>query len=386
MSERKVFRQTVLFFSLGLAALLAGCAGSGPANQEAPPPEPETRLLHPDQWPRITADTTFPRESAGTLGASGFPDHLHSYWWPDWQIMTLPDGTPYGPGAFCYRKQVKEHSGLVLGEGFEALPLLRVEHDARYAPCDMLPLLETLDWARRDVGAALGLSSPDTLTVISPDNINIYRQMTGQDVWRLYRLEGDRCVLEPYGTLQARTLDGHAVFQLMTDWLLRENAGQALPAWLHMGLVAYMAEDGVHLMNYMREFRAGGEVLLSAPIVDALFARGVDTDRDSDRMNYRRARYSAFLMVWRLVEDNGGLQAMRGFLERVAGGESADQASRAVYGLGIAELAISLDATKLGEPVWDVEQYRKPQVPPVKDSSAAPEDAPEGAADKPAQN
>jgi hypothetical protein len=239
-----------------------------------------------------------------------------------------------------------------------------VRHNPAYADCDMLPLLELLDWAGRSAEQLLGLTSPDTLTVISPDNISSYRQLTGQDVWRLYALQNDTCIIEPLGTLQARTLDGHAAFMLVFDWLLRENVGQNLPPWLHRGLVEYLGENGVHLVNYMVQFRQQENLLLAPPLIDAFLAQGPDPDRARDREMYRRACYSSFLMVWRLVEEEGGLQAMRRFLDLVKDGVHAEAAAGMVYGATITELALKLNPAQLEEPIGQATQSRKPQIQP----------------------
>jgi hypothetical protein len=319
---------------------------------------------HPSEQPPMTRDTVFPRCSAEQLASGGFPDHLHSHWWPGWQVLTGPDGQTYGPGAFCDRKTPLPRPGLVIAEDHKAFGNFVVRHNPAYAACDMLPLLEMLTWAGHANQDLLGLTSADTLEVISPDSIADYRQQTGQDVWRLYLLDGDSCIIEPYGTLQARTLDGHAGFMLVTDWLLRENLGDSLPPWLHQGLVEYLSEDGVHLVNYMVQFRGQGNLLFSAPLIDALLARGVDPDPGRDREMYRRACYSAFLMVWRLVEEEGGLPALRRFLELAAGQAGPDEAAGQVYGQSLAELALRLDPTKLDEPIGTATQSRKPHKQP----------------------
>jgi hypothetical protein len=319
---------------------------------------------HPAQLPELAPDTTFPRCTAAELESAGFPDHRHAHWWSTWNVRTDAEGQTYGPGAFCDKKTVLPREGLVIGSDHKAYGNYVVRHNPAYAPCDLLPLLEMLTWASHDLEVLLGLTATDTLTVISPDNIPAYREITGQDVWRLYAMKKDVCVIEPYGTLQARTLDGHAGFALVTDWLLRENLEDALPAWLHFGLTEYMAENGVHLNNYMQQFRPAGDVLFSPPITDALLSRGPDPDKGRDREMYRRASYSAFLMVWRLVEERGGLEAMRDFLDRVAQGTSADEAAQAVYGANLNELAQSLDPVKLGEPQGEAVQSRKPHVQP----------------------
>lgn len=325
---------------------------------------PAAAQTHPSQQPPLTPDASFPRCTAEQLAAGGFPDHMHAWWWPDWEVLTDADGVTYGPGAFCASKTVLPREELVIGEGEKRFGHFVVRHNPAYAPCEMLPLLELLDLAHRQVGPLLGLAAEDTLTVVSPDNIASYREATGQDIWRLYALDGDHGILEPYGTLQARTLDGHAAFMLVSDWLLRENLGTALPPWLHQGLVEYLAEDGVHLANYMVQFRAEGDPLLSAPMIDIILSRGPDPDPGRDREMYRRACYSSFLLVWRLVEDNGGLEPLRRFLAQVSAGADPDAAAVEVYGADLGELALRLDPAKLGEPLGTATQSRQPHLQP----------------------
>ena len=182
--------------------------------------------------------------------------------------------------------------------------------------------------------------------------------------WRFYQLSGDEAVVQPVGTLNRRTLDGHAAFQLITDWLLRERFGDRLPPWLHQGLVEYISEDGVHLVNYMAEFRPAGSVLFSAPLIDALLRAGVDPDPVRDREMFRRASYSAFLMVWELVENRGGLDALQEFLYLAGSGDNLDEASLRVYGVDMEQLAMMLDAPQLGEPLGTHVQPRNPSLEP----------------------
>ncbi len=95
-------------------------------------------------------------------------------------------------------------------------------------------------------------------------------------------------------------------FALVTDWRLRENLPAPLPPWLHYGLTEYLSENGVHLNNYMLQFREQGPVMFSPLITDTILSQPPDPDRGRDREMYRRASYSAFLMVWRLVEEQRG--------------------------------------------------------------------------------
>ena len=215
----------------------------------------------------------------------------------------------------------------------------------------MVPFLELMDWANHEVSHLLGISAADTLTILNPDNVDQYKELTGQGVWRFYKLEGDKCVLQPIGVLMARTLVAHGAFMLATDWILNEAIEADLPHWLQQGIVGYMGEDGTHLLNYMAEFRPNGPILFSPPLIEALLDEGVDPSLDQDREMFRRASYSAFLMVWQLVENEGGLTDLREFLGLAAQGMDLDQACRQVYGMDLDGLAAYLDPVKLGEPI-----------------------------------
>ncbi len=329
-----------------------------------PVPSAMAESIHSNDMPILSMDTSFPRLSKEELVENGFPDHMHSYWWPSWKTLIDDDGTTYGPGSFCSRRQLIPREGLSVEPGRNSFGNFITLQNEAYRPCDMLPMLENLDWAYRDLSKLLGLVVNDTLTVVSPDNIPDYRAQTGLDIWRFYKLDGNSCIIEPYGTLQSRTLEGHAIFILVTDWLLHQGLPVDLPTWLHFGLTEYMGEDGVHLVNYMMEFRSHGSFLYSPALVNHILSQPPDLDLGKDRENFRRASYSAFLMVWELVENRGGLQAMREFLVLVSQCVEMEKASLKVYGLGLEELANSLDPVVLGEPIGDNTQSRKPAHPP----------------------
>ena len=114
----------------------------------------------------------------------------------------------------------------------------------------------------------------------------------------------------------------------------------------------------------MMQFRAAGPVLFSPPLTDSILDRRPNPDKGKDRELYRRACYSAFLMVWELVENQGGLQPLRDFLDHLAGGMSLDEASSLVYGVNMSHLSAMLDPTGLGEPIGKAIQSRRPHEPP----------------------
>ncbi len=321
--------------------------------------------IHSSELPPLTRDAAFPRCGRSDLLVAGFPDHMHWHGWYGMEPLRGEDGQPYGPGSICEGKVLREGvARLVESEGRTAVGRFRMQHDPRVRTCDIVPFLELMEWAEVYVRDVLDLAVSDTLTMINPNGVEEYAALTGFGTWRLYARIGDEAVIQPYATLAARTLDGHAAAQLMVDWTLAENLPAPLPAWLHRGIVEYVAENGPHLANYMAEFRDKGPVLLSPPLVDAIIARGLDPDQGRDREMHRRAGYSAFLMVWELVENQGGLEALRDFLHQARDGIDLDQAAVNVYGLDLQGLAGLLDAAQLGEPYGKPVGRHSPHIQP----------------------
>jgi len=320
--------------------------------------------LHASQLPPLTPDGPYPRASERLIGQVGFPDHLHEYHWGGWTPETGPDGLPVGPGSLCQARQPVPREGLVIEPDTKRYGPWVLRHNPGYADCDMLPCVELLEWARARMWNLLGLVPRDTLHIENPNTSAHYLELTGQGVWRLYQLDGNRAVIEPFAVLLARTLDGHGAFMLAIDWILRQNLPQPLPPWLHQGLVEYLGEDGIHLADYMAEFRAKGPVLMGPAEIDAILAAPLDPDQGRDREQFRKACYNAFLMTWQLVEYEGGMRALRDFLGQAAAGIPLDQAARSVYGQDLAGLAAHLDPLASGEPagglVFNAHPHRQP--------------------------
>jgi hypothetical protein len=327
--------KAILLAVLGLVLLSAPVAGA---------------QTHCSQLPRLTPDASFPRCTDQQLATVGFPDPMHAYTWRDWELLVDAEGQTYGPKSMCEWKALTPREGLIVEPDQKKYRNFVLRHNPGYSKCDMIQFIELLDWANHDIPALIGLSNPDTLKILNPDNVDEFRKLTGLGVWRFYALDGNECIMQPWPTLMARTLDAHAAFMLVTDWILRKHLATDLPPWLHYGLMEYLSEDGVHLLSYMNEFREDGPVLLTPDAVNALFAAGVDPDEAKDREGYRKACYTSFLMVWQLVENEGGLTALRDFLDLAVAGSDLDQASRTVYGMDLRQLAAYLDPAKNGEP------------------------------------
>ncbi len=323
---------------------------------------------HPSQLPELTPTTTFPRATPDELASAGYPDHMHAIHWPGWVPPVDPAGETYGPHSLARGTSILPRDGLVISDGAIRYRGLVVTFDPGYKATAILPFIEVLDLARHAVCPLLGQTRDDSLVVSDPDNLDQYRDRTGQEFWRLYAWQPDgSIVVEPIPILIARTLDSHAAHEIMTQWLLAGLAPLTdWPAWFREGLATYVGETGVHLCNYMAQFRAAGSpVLLPPEKIEAILAGPPDPDRDLDREHYREARYGAFLMVWELVEHRGGLEPVRRVLQGVAGGRTPDAACQAVYGKNFAALATDLDCTQRPEPVGEAVQARAPHLQPA---------------------
>jgi hypothetical protein len=251
---------------------------------------------HPSQLGPLTATSTFPRFTPAELAAAGFPDNLHACRLPSWQPLMDRAGLTYGPYSLARGTGILPRAGLVIAPGSIAYRGVRIVHPTDLAAPVVLPMVELLDWARRDLPPLLGHDRVDTLRVRDPGSLDAYTAETGQGHWRLHAWRGDECVIEPAATLAARTLDAHAAFAIVAEWLLDGAAGgtAAFPAWFRAGLGSYLAQYGVHLVNYVAEFRAAGQpVVLAAAATDSLLAARPDADPQADRRLYRTASYLA---------------------------------------------------------------------------------------------
>lgn len=353
------------------AALLFQTSVVAAAAGAAPPP-----AQHPSQLAPLTVASTFPRFTAAELAAAGFPDHLHACRLPSWVPLVDATGATYGPYSLVRGAEIWPRAELVIAPGEIGYRGVHVVHEPQIAPTMVLPFVELLDWARRDLPPLLGHDRADTLRVRDPGALAAYVAATGQNFWRLHAWRDGECIIEPAVTLAARTLDGHAAFAIVAEWLLdgAAGAGAGFPAWFRSGLGSYLAEYGVHLVNYAAEFRAAGQtVVLAAAATDSLLAAPPAADPDVDRRLYRTASYSAFLMVWELVENRGGLTALQRLVRETAAGVPPDDACRAAYGLSWAELAAALDATTRPEPLGGAVQSRSPHILPTTPPDTASE-------------
>lgn len=321
--------------------------------------EPSSRL------PEATRDGPYPLQSLEALAENGFPDHKHACFWPGWKPPLDEDGDPYGVGSLCHGMIWQERDDVIQEAGRIVLGMLKLDYHLDYHRCVVAPFVELCEMALGDVDDLLDLAPVDTLRIENTNNVDAYTSRTGYGTWRMYKRAGDLCILQPIPVLIARTLAAHAAYDLVTGWLLDEHGCGELPHWLRQGLMAYVAELGVHLNNYMFQFRPEGDILLRPAEAEQLLAAEPILDEALDREMYRKARYTAFLMVWRLIEERGGMSAMRTLVAAVASGRDPDEASAEIYGADLSALAESLDPTVLGEPQGDATQTRRPHTRPV---------------------
>ncbi len=342
------------------AAVGPPVAAGGAAGESAAGEEP----IHPSLLPDLGPETTFPRLTPQELLRSGYPDHLHTFGLRTPEPLVDADGRTYGPGSLCRNRVSRPREGLEIGEGRIRYGPFDLTFNAQYEPCDMLPFLEYAELGLVRARQLFGLQPTDTLRIVNPDNRPAYVEGSGQGVWRTYKLMGDSVFVQPIPILMARTLIGHTAATMAVRWALRQACGDALPPWLEHGLALYLADMGYHLNNYMDEFRQYGDILVPVVAADALLSEPPRQDEAEDRQLFRRAQYVAFLMVWRLVEDEGGAEPVRRLLAAVAAGEDPDAAARDVYGTDLAGLAERVDPNRIGEPITSNDPYLQPNRAP----------------------
>jgi len=351
---------------LAAAALIIGAAGTVLARGDAPVDSTagSGHVPHPHEMTPLSPEGPFPRFTPEVLRAAGYPDHLHAYTWHDWSPPVDSEGIPYGPGSLCRQYEVVPRPGLTVEPGRIVFDNLELLFNEEYRPCDVMVFIELFELGKTWCRDLLHLEVNDTLHVFNPNSSQDYMASTGYGVWRLFKLQGDTCQVQPVAVLTARTLLGHAAVSLATRWNLQKNVGDALPPWLEHGLAAYIADEGVHLNNYMAQFRPAGQVLLSPSQIDSILAGLPNSDPGEDRRLFREATYSAFVMVWHLVENHGGLDPLRELLAGLSSGESLDAACRKSYHTDLKGLTAQLDPLVVGEPIGDAVQPRKPHLPP----------------------
>ncbi len=321
---------------------------------------------HPAQLDRLSRSSTFPRFTPEELASAGYPDHMHVYRYPGYVPFEDAAGETYGPLSLVRGTRVLPRDDLEIEADRIRYRGFDVRFNAGYEAYAILPFVEMLDWARRDLALVLDHDRADTLRVVNPDNLDMYRDLTGYAFHRLYRLTDGAATVESGPVLIKRDLAAHAAHHLVATWLLDDLAGgRALPAWLVQGLASYLAEDGPHHLNYLAMYRSRQSVIMDGATADAVLAGDPDPDDEVDKIRYRMASYASFLMAWELVENRGGLGPVCELFARVGAGEDVDVVCTDLYDMDLAHLAADLDPTRRPEPVGDAVQPRVTHLPPT---------------------
>ena len=320
---------------------------------------------HPSELAPLTVDSVFPRFTPEELAAAGYPDHFHVVTYPGYEVLVDEHGETYGPRSLSSGTLLMPREGLVIEPGSIRYRGVHLSHNPEYKPFQIMPMMEVLDQARRDVSALLHYDRPDTLHVVDTNDLDQYRQLTGHAFHRVYSYGNDATIIEPAYILFKRGLGAHAAYHLVTEWLLDGLSGDAeLPVWLGDGLASYLAEEGTHFLNFLAMYRPNYTVIMDPARAETLLAGAPDPDDELDKRQFRTAGYAAFLMVWELVENRGGLGPVCELFARSGRGEAPDAVCRDLYGVDLAGLAARLDPTRRPEPVGDAVQSRSPQRPP----------------------
>lgn len=315
---------------------------------------------HPALLAPLTPDAGFPRFTPAELAAAGYPDHKYVFAYPGYEPFVDGEGEPYGPLSL-HRPPgpIQPRDGLILADGEIRYRGVRLRHDPAKQTATVIPMVEMLDWARRDLAALLAHEAHDTLLVEDTVDLADYRRRTGYGFHRPYRDQDGRAVLQPAQMLMARGLASYTAFHLVAVRLLEDLAGgRPLPIWLREGLASYLAEEGNNHLSFVARYRAEHPVVVPPDEVRRVLGGPPLDDDQADALQVRVASHSAFLMAWELVENRGGLKTVRELLVRIGRGEDPDDVCRSLYGTDLAGLAASLDATTRPEPVGDAVQPR----------------------------
>ena len=293
---------------------------------------------HPSEMIDLTDATDFPRFTKDELEQTGFPDHLHKFYWPGY------DGE-LGPGMFCKGQILQAVEGLEIQSDKISFGVTSIEFDPFFQPCQVLPALEFSQYALDRCEKVLGLKPESNIHFIKPDNPNHYTELTGYGVWRKFKLQGDTCT----PILSSSVMISHTVVDMITQWLL-QSYGQ-LPDWFTNGVGAYVADMGPHFISYVAQFRPEGSILRDPMSVDQVLYHDPIVDLETDRKVFRIARYNAFLMVWNLVEYNGGLDSLKQLLAETKSGTDFKSACEKVYQMPMTSLMNRINPVITGEPI-----------------------------------
>jgi hypothetical protein len=303
---------------------------------------------HPALLEPLTRDSVFPRFTPEQLAENGYPDHHHRYFYPGYTVTTDEQGKPYGIGTICRGNQLLDPEGLEIRPGWLGYGPFALNYNQGYEICNVSQFLELSDMALRLYADLLDLEPVGFLDIVNPDNVAAYSEQAGYGTWRMFKLDGEVCIVQPIPVLMTRTLISHAAIDMVGQWLLRSRT-RDLPEWFINGLTSYIGEQGNHYLSYLFQYRDKGPVIMRPEMVEQVLASPPHMDAGHDKQNFRTARYSAFLMMWQLIEERGGLQKMRAMLA----GRKVDDVCREVYGVDLATLTQELNPMNYGEPIGE---------------------------------
>jgi hypothetical protein len=293
---------------------------------------------HPDQLTDLTDAVEFPRFSKSTLESTGYPDHMHRFFWSGYNVEP-------GPGMFCQGAILKEVEGLEITETKISFAQTDIIFNPGFEPCQVIPALEFVEYALDRCEKVLNIKPVSNLHLIMPNNGQHYSEMTGYGTWRKFKLVGDNCI----PMMISSVMIAHTMVDMTTQWLLH-GCGE-IPDWFANGLGAYIADMGPHFISYVAMYRPDGEILLTPMETDMQLYHDPLPDPGTDKKGFRIARYNAFIMVWNLVEYNGGLDALQELLAELSAGTDFNLACEKVYNMPLSGLLNKISPKKTGEPI-----------------------------------
>lgn len=178
--------------------------------------------------------------------------------------------------------------------------------------------------ARTRMARFFGKVPATMLTVNCTPTLKEYRETTGRDWWQYGLIEDDIIIMQPVHILVQRGILHVAARHEYIEWALPKLTGGRAPRWLVQGLTAEIAAEEFVLEAQWKEFGSEPERMSVKDIERALKA-------SKDRRATRIATYNAFRMVKKMIDDHGE-EKMAALVMALGEGNKIGNAAKEVYG------------------------------------------------------
>jgi hypothetical protein len=202
-------------------------------------------------------------------------------------------------------------------------------------------VLKWMDMTAGRMEKKFGRLPEGKLVVLTAPNLDTFRAATGRDWWHYSKARGDTLDFQTPMTLYMRGLLMTAASREYGRWAVGRLTHGKAPQWLVWGTASYFANERDVFRGQRKEY---GTVDLRMDLNDM----EKQLAAESDRLEFRRANYNAFLMVTQLVETHG-MPSVAAFILAIGETGDVDAAARQVFSKPYTDVLTDAQAWK--EPV-----------------------------------